>query len=130
MNRVTRHAAARVALVITLAACGGGHDEKSPTYTKRDESFTVEAGKRFEIRLVSNPSTGYEWKVSKLPARLLLVDERFEGSEEPRPGAGGHQVFEFQALRAGDATLELEYTRSFEPDAEPAQTATFDVAVG
>ena len=127
MNRRRRAVAACVALVVTLGACGGGGDDRIPTYTERDESITVEAGHRFAIRLESNPSTGYTWKVSRLPAKLQLVDTRTEGPDQPRPGAGGHQVFELQGLRTGEAVLELEYVG---PDQAPStEPVTFTVTI-
>jgi inhibitor of cysteine peptidase len=119
---------ALLAIVIAAGACGGG-EEQLPTYTKRDRAIRVEAGDRFVIRLASNPTTGFEWKVSKLPAPLQLVDERFDGPDDPKPGAGGHQLFEFQGLRVGASTLELEYARPSEADVDPVETATFEVKI-
>lgn len=129
MRGATRRVAACVAVAATLGACGGGGDEHVPTYTERDGSITVEAGDRFAIRLESNPSTGSSWKISRLPAKLQLVDTRTEEPDQPRPGAGGHQVFELQGLRAGNALLELQYVGPDPASSAFTKPVTFTVKV-
>ena len=46
-----------------------------------------------------------------------------------QPGASGTQELAFQAEHAGESTLELAYSRSFEPGVPPAKTAKFAVTV-
>jgi len=91
------------------------------------------------VALPSNPTTGYGWSVGERtgPGLDLVDGPRFvpAGSTGPVLGAGGTEVFTFQAASSdeGDETakveLVLEYRRPFEPDVAPLQTFRVTVAV-
>ncbi len=82
----------------------------------------LKAGETFELRLKSNPSTGYMWYIQPKSTPLLkLVHE--SQTEPTKPGVGRpiFQVFTFEARRAGEGVLLLHYVRSWEkpiPDEE------------
>ena len=81
------------------------------------------------LALASNPSTGYRWEVTSLPGFLEQQGEPSyvpPGSTQPVLGASGTEVFTFEAVQAGAATLELAYRRSFESG--PAER-TFSIEV-
>ena len=119
-----------VALLTVAVATGcGSSDADVQTYTDADSSITVDEDERFVVRLGSNESTGYEWKVSELPAALRLVDTRSERPDGAPPGAPGHQEFEFEARETGTTTLELSYLQPFDTDEPPTETASFEVVV-
>jgi inhibitor of cysteine peptidase len=95
-------------------------------------------GKRVEVNadnmlclsLLSNPSTGYEWAVDEIDENVM----RQVGESESKPGsdllgAPGEQVFRFQVVGEGQATLKLIYHRPWEKDAEPAKTFSIQVVV-
>ena len=75
----------------------------------------VTLGRELEVKLAGNPSTGYTWRhPAAIPAGLVLKAQRFEGSaagQPVRPGAGGTQVFVFDAVAAGIERLHFEYRR-------------------
>jgi len=116
-------------LVVGLGAGCGGSDSDVQTYTRTDSTITVDEDERFAVRLESNETTGFEWKVSQLPAALRLVSERSERPDGAQPGAPGHQVFVFEAREAGTTTLELVYLQPFDEDTSPAETASFEIVV-
>lgn len=124
------------ALFIALLHPGadGGDKEKAPVPTFLEEdngkTFPLEMGARARVKLKSNPTTGYKWEL--LPSKdniLKLVKEEFEKPAKVVPGAGGRQVFEFQAMKEGKVDLELVYRRIFEKEGKPARTfkITFEV---
>ncbi|MFO7590976.1 MAG: protease inhibitor I42 family protein [Acidimicrobiia bacterium] len=117
-----------------ISACGGGgggEDASGPSvYTRSGETISVEVGEEFVILLESNPSTGYEWSVTEQPPEVRLVSQRYDPPAEQIPGRGGQEELRFAARKAGRATLELVYARSFEPDVPPAETATFELRIG
>lgn len=80
-------------------------------------------GDAIQVRLNSNPSTGYSWTVaSNAPSVLSPVGEpKFEPAEKPKPGAPGTQSFSFRVVGGGGAFLELVYGRPFEKDTPPAR---------
>jgi inhibitor of cysteine peptidase len=92
--------------------------------TDADKGSTVrlKAGETLELRLKSNPTTGFMWYVKKESTPLLkLVHQSQTEATEPGVGRPVFQVFEFEARRPGDGVLLLHYVRSWEapaPDEE------------
>jgi inhibitor of cysteine peptidase len=86
----------------------------------------LKAGERFELRLKSNPSTGYMWYVEGKSTPLVkLVKQTQTEAEEPGAGRPVFQVFTFEAKRPGEGILMLHYVRSWEKPA--AEDEHFDV---
>ena len=83
---------------------------------------------QLELRLKSNPSTGYMWYVEKESTPLLklhhLSQTEVPVPAEEQPGLVGQpvfQVFTFEPKHAGVGALRLHYVRSWEkptPDDE------------
>ena len=90
------------------------------TYTNAAETIRVGAGANFAVRLASNPTTGYQWQLVDLgtDAPVRLLEHRFEehAGARRRLGAGGHEIWLFEAVRPGAADLELKYLRPWAPD--------------
>jgi inhibitor of cysteine peptidase len=75
----------------------------------------LKAGDTLEMRLESNPSTGYRWSVLPESTPLLkLVDTSQTKPAKSGVGRPIVQIFRFQPLRHGDGTLRLHYVRSWE----------------
>jgi len=83
---------------------------------------------QLELRLKSNPSTGYMWYVEKESTPLLKLHHQSQTEvpvpPEEKPGLVGQpvfQVFTFEPKHAGVGALRLHYVRSWEkpsPDDE------------
>lgn len=93
------------------------------TFTDPESGTTVtlRPGGELNLKLDSNPTTGYYWYLKDIDASL--VDQISEGYfADPAPegmvGSGGHQVFVFEALATGKADLVLSYERSPQDVAE------------
>jgi inhibitor of cysteine peptidase len=80
-------------------------------------------GDQLQVRLPSNPSTGYGWSIAgNSPAVLRPTGEpKYDPPAKGGPGAGGTQTFEFRVVGGGGAFLELVYRRPSEKDAPPAR---------
>jgi predicted secreted protein len=80
-------------------------------------------GDAIQVRLNSNPSTGYAWTVaSNAPSVLQPAGEpKFEPADKPKPGAAGTQTFSFRVVGGGGVFLELVYARPSEKDTPPAR---------
>lgn len=108
---------------------------KSITATEKDDrgKLILAAGGTLTVRLQSNVTTGYGWSVVKNdPKALKLMGKpKYESPKQVIPGAGGHQVFSFQATGAigTNTVLVLEYKRPWEKDTPPAQTLTLNVRI-
>ena len=85
-------------------------------------------GDRLELRLTSNPSTGYEWSVHPQSTPLMkLINESKTQSKEPGVGLPIIQILRFEAVKRGDGVLLLHYVRSWDlPDPNEQQ---FDLYV-
>ncbi len=119
-----------------LAGCGSAKKQSDVTDKEMvgkvtGESRNVKVGEEFAIELVSNPTTGYEWKMTGKPdaAILGLTTDEFVAPESSAAGAPGMHVFRFKALKAGDTNMVFEYARSWETEKPPAQTHNVSVAV-
>ena len=85
-------------------------------------------GDTLELRLKSNPSTGFMWYVEKESTPLLkLVHQSQTDVTEPGEGRPVFQVFRFEPRRGGDGVLRLHYVRSWEKPAPDDEQ--FDIRV-
>jgi predicted secreted protein len=75
-------------------------------------TIEVSVGQVFAIALAGNPTTGYTWQ-SEIDDRYLeLLGLEFEPGGEAI-GAGGCEVFRFEALQSGETEIAFEYRRSW-----------------
>ena len=110
--------------LVGASACGGGG------LSNPAGPIAVRRGQTFRITLDSNPTTGYAWRLgAPLPDVVRLVESRyFPGPDAAHlMGAGGREVWTFQAVQPGQGAIQLEYARSAGP---AGRTATFTVQVG
>jgi len=125
-------------LMVALAGCkpaaGGG--DKSEVLVEKDANgttVTLDVDQVLAIKLESNPTTGYGWHVMDVDESILQAEggpEMIEPTQAtPVLGAGGWQVIRYRAKAAGETTITLGYSRSFEPDVPPIETFTLTVKV-
>jgi len=111
-----------------------GHAQSRPAATKvitgKDNGAEIHlrTGDPLEVRLKSNPSTGYMWYVQETSTPLLELIQQSQ-TKPTKPGVGRpvFQVFKFAAGRGGDGNLQLHYVRSWEPPT--AQEDRFEIHV-
>ena len=94
----------------------------------------LEQGQILVVTLESNPTTGYGWEVSEIQESILeqIGEEEFKPSDEGEPpmvGSGGWEIFTFEAISAGQTTLQLVYRRPWEEGVEPINTFSIEVVV-
>jgi inhibitor of cysteine peptidase len=91
-------------------------------------------GQALVVTLGSNPSTGYEWEVAEVERTVLQQIGEKEFQRDPNApantvGAGGFELFRFEALTAGRTALKLIYRRPWEAEVEPLETYSLQVSV-
>ena len=91
----------------------------------------MDTGQELVVRLESNPTTGYSWAVLGIDTAVLrqIGDVEYEPADTGLVGSGGWESCRFEAVAAGQTTLELVYRRPWEEDVTPEQTFTLDVIV-
>lgn len=92
---------------------------KPMTLTEQDngKEITVEKGTEIAIELPSNPTTGFDWYIEKLPENLEPAGAKTYVSSKTDKnvvGAGGTTKFTFKAVKSGEGTLVLIYKRHWE----------------
>jgi inhibitor of cysteine peptidase len=107
-----------------------GAENKVITDADKGSEVHLKAGDTLEVRLKSNPTTGYMWYVHKESTPLLkLVRQSTTEPAEPGVGRPVFQVFTFEPRRAGDGTLLLHYVRSWEKPAPNEEQFTVHVVI-
>jgi len=91
--------------------------------------ITLRPDGQLNLKLDSNPTTGYYWYLKDIDASQLdeLSNEYYaDAAPEGIVGSGGHQLFVFQALATGKSKLKLSYERSPQ---DVAETLVLDIRV-
>ncbi len=123
----------RIALLAFLAIAFSSQAAIAATkvVTDADKGGEVhlKVGDTLEVRLKSNPSTGFMWYVHKESTSLLkLLRQTTDEAEKPGAGQPVLQIFQFEARQRGSGILLLHYVRSWEkpaPDEERFQIHVF-----
>jgi len=95
----------------------------------------VQVGETFEVKLCSNPSTGFQWsEKAEINDQTILQqkDHEFIGPESeppPPPGTPGQEVWAFEALKQGSSDIYLEYGQPWDGGEEEEWTCTVNVVV-
>ena len=111
-----------IALALALVVSCAHRAEVVLTEADNRSTIAIAAGETLVVRLASNPTTGYRWKLSSQPQHLELEggEASFDPPARALPGAGGHEVFRFRGTTAGREPIELRYQRGWETNTPPA----------
>ncbi len=103
--------------------------------TDADNKRTIELsqGQFLEIKLASNPTTGYSWSFDD--ASVNFIERQGDSSfvldkscGDMMAGCGGNELWKFKAIKQGNEMLQLEYKRPWETIA-PAQVFQLSIIV-
>jgi inhibitor of cysteine peptidase len=102
--------------------------DKVVTDADKGGQVHLRMGDTLELRLRSNPSTGYMWYVEPKSTPLLKLAHQSQ-TEATDPGVGRpvFQVFKFEPKRRGAGVLLMHYVRSWEKPAP--EDEQFDLCV-
>ncbi len=98
------------------------------------QTLDITQNQVLNIKLDSNVTTGYKWNLVTAPNDkiLKLVSSDYVGptpGSQPIAGAGGYELWKFQAVGTGTTTLKLGYARPWETNTPPIKDFTFTVNV-
>lgn len=87
----------------------------------QENLIRMKVGTILECKLEAVPGSGYQWLQKDSPQLLKLLDPdslKFTRPEtnEPTPGAPGHQILHFKVMKEGTEILKLEYKRTWETE--------------
>ena len=117
-------------ILILTTACGAAN-QVNLTSADKDSQVDVAKGGTIVITLEGNPSTGFSWEAQDLDTSMFeqVGDPIFSSSNPDLIGSGGTVTLTFKTLRAGTATLDLVYHRSWETGIDPIDTFSVNVIV-
>jgi len=84
------------------------------------------------VTLCSNPTTGFQWESPQITDQTVLeqIDHKFvspESEPPPPPGTPGQEVWTFKALKEGESTISIAYSRPWEGGEKAAWTFALTV---
>jgi inhibitor of cysteine peptidase len=139
MNRSSKQrgvaAVVLVLLIVGVAAVSTGCGSQAQaaetlklTDADNGKTYTVKAGDLVQIVVAGNPTTGYSWMADLSESDAAIMQQQGEplyAQESTDPslvGGGGTYTFTFKAVETGEATITLDYARSWETGVAPEQT--------
>jgi inhibitor of cysteine peptidase len=125
---VSRACAIVVACVLATGGAGCSLFAAEPGPPPADVAATP--GQQFTIALDANRSTGFQWELAKPLDEAVVkhVETTYEQEPNAAVGAGGKEIWTFDAVAPGWAKIELVYRRPWEEMA-PARIAVWSVDV-
>lgn len=142
----TRAVWATVMVATALALPGCAHaDNPAPQSATVEVSYddllnqknisrrvNLAAGDTLRVVLASNASTGYQWTAQAQISDSAVLSQTSHQTVAPtdaKPGAAGTEVWTFDALKPGFATLTTNYGQPWPGGTQDAWTFTAEVAV-
>jgi predicted secreted protein len=114
----------------TLERAGRG--KKMHQFSENDNGREIEIpmGESIEVNLRDNPTTGFKWRFKSNGEPICTLATEFFSGQGISPGQGGTRHWQFKIVTPGTATIELLYTRSWQPEAPPARRYILKVRAG
>jgi len=111
-------------------ACSGGSNNLNVDASYSGKQVELSVGQSLVVTLDSNPgSTGYSWSLAQNSDDSVLgkTGNEYISPQTTLIGAGGKEEWTFKALKKGNSTISMVYSRPWETGTPPAQT--FDLTV-
>ncbi len=133
LNLIVAALFSAVIMIFLLASPTRSETEKDRMqgFSHPDQPIQIKAGREFSIKLQSNPTTGYKWRLTRPPDGkvLLLVRSEYERPENAAlAGSGGIEIWTFRALSPGKTSVTFQYIRPWEK-VPPSKILTFRISV-
>ena len=120
-------------LIFTLLFSSCSAIEKILTEKNNGDSLNLKINDTVEIRLESNPTTGYSWILSDNVDNTVvsITSPEFIQSKEDKEivGAGGYEIFTIKAISKGETSIILNYERPWEEEVEPLETFEITISI-
>jgi inhibitor of cysteine peptidase len=99
--------------------------------TDPTQPIQVIIGQDFTLTLESNHTTGYRWQLAKPldDAVVKYVGSQYREAHSGRPGAGGEELWTFQAVGRGRTQIAMHYIRPWERNVPSAKQTAFVIVV-
>lgn len=120
-------------LMLALFFSGCSAAGKTLTEKNNGDSINLKIGDDIEIKLESNPTTGYSWFLSdKFDSAIVSVTGPIymeSKNNKELVGAGGYEIFTIKAISKGKTSIILNYKRPWEEEVEPIETFEINISI-
>ena len=118
-------------MVMVMAGCSSLPKQVSADVSSSGKQIEIAAGGSFTITLDSNATTGYSWELKGISDTAVLekADNKYEAPASGLMGAGGKEVWTFEAMKAGTSTLTMEYSQPWAGGQKSANIFSLTVVV-
>jgi inhibitor of cysteine peptidase len=102
------------------------------TERQSGQTIALKTKQILEVRLPSNPSTGYSWELTERSELLQQVGKQSFAQEPQKrnmPGAGGTEMWRFKAEKQGRVKLSFAYRRPWEKGIPAKQTIDYTAVI-
>ena len=109
------------------ASCEGSVESEGVICEEAEADMWVDF---LQVTLCSNPTTGFEWKLTDVTGQLrveVISKEYVSPTANEIEEADGTEVWTFTVDLMGDATISMEYSQPWEGGTRAART--FDLAL-
>ena len=131
MNRVL----SILALVMLLSCATNSKEEiavisRPFTPVDADQKIILSNNRSFEIKLPSNPDSGYDWVLQiDNPDVISSGSYRYSPDRSGRKGLGGETMWSLRTRSPGDAVLTYTYQNATNTRLPSSRTVTFMIGV-
>lgn len=103
-------------VLLTLTACTAAAQQVSVDDSYSGKEVKIGIGGSLTVTLTSNQTTGFQWELKEINDTSMLqkIDSKYEASTTGLLGASGKEIWTFKALKAGRATINMEYSQPWE----------------
>lgn len=100
----------------TISTTSEGHNDEVTKMKSRN--YSVSVGETVDIKLTSNPTTGYKWHWSNMESVTVVESSGYKYIKDKpiQHGSGGIEVWTFIGVKPGKETIILEYCRSWDKE--------------
>ncbi len=128
-----------IAISLFLFACSSSVDVSYEDFINLQhisQETEVAVDSSFTVSLGSNPaSTGFQWSESAQISDQTVLQQTAHELVPPTdgqllaPGTPGKEIWTFQAIKEGESTISMEYSRTWEEGEEATWTFSLTVTV-
>ena len=118
-------------VLLVLTACSSLPNQVSADESSSGKQVEIAVGGSLTVTLESNATTGYSWELKEIGDTSILqkTDNKYVAPTSGLIGAGGKEVWNFKALKAGKTTLSMEYSQPWAGGQKDAKIFNLTVVV-
>ena len=111
-------------------ACSGSGSNLNVDSSYSGKQVELSVGQSLVVTLESNETTGYKWSLVQNSDNSVLSNtgDKYIAPQTTLLGAPGHEEWTFKALKKGNSTISMAYSRIWE-SVPPAQIFDLNVVV-